>query len=75
MYIFSIFMLAPSNNRIEPLTTCKIQLVTATENDHPYQFCCHLGIQSLSFPLTAKVITAMAMKRPDVSVSSAVLRI
>ena len=42
-----------------PTITCKKQLTIASIKDQPYQFCCHLGIQSLSFPRTPKVITAI----------------
>ena len=50
-----------------------MHVTTATIYDQPYQFCCHLGIQSLSFPRTANVITAMPIKNADVSVTNEVI--
>ncbi len=60
--LLASFILMPSNKRIAHTIVSKMHATTARINDQPYQFCCHLGIQSLSCPRTPNVITAMPMK-------------
>ena len=58
-----------------PAMFCNEQATMATINDHPYQSCCHRGIQFRSFPRAPKVITLIAMKIPATKLSAPVPKI